>query len=385
VAGNLFPALSRSTLRPGYLLAGDELFFRDRFRRALIELLVPPDLRDFSIFDEDLATTGLGDILDRARNASLMAPTQLFFIRNVKELFGRGAAGAGASSAASGRGGRRKHGDFPANLDAYMSDPNLSSVLVFIADHVHIPVDRNRISLDDKSRLKRLQETIGRHCEMLLCARVAERQGMAVVQEIANARGTKIAPAAAQLLLELLGGDLGLVNSELDKLLTFAGPNGTVTRALVEQMVYSAQQRSAFDLARSLAARSRPLAFEALAALWAAEGDSVAIPLLFQLSRAFKMALVARERRARDRGMLYSVLPEGLKPPGFAADDVLELARRLPSDTLTRGIMLMQRADVWLRSNPPSARLVVEQVLLDLTAAEAERSAWNQQELPAPV
>src|SRR2546426_11202355 len=77
-------------LRPAYVFVGDEVFFRKRCREAILEHLVPPDLRDFSLFDFDLDETDLTEILDRARTPSLMAPFQVFFIRGVKNLFGRG-------------------------------------------------------------------------------------------------------------------------------------------------------------------------------------------------------------------------------------------------------------------------------------------------------
>ena len=34
-------------LRPGYVLIGDEIFLYERCRRAVLEVLVPADLRDF--------------------------------------------------------------------------------------------------------------------------------------------------------------------------------------------------------------------------------------------------------------------------------------------------------------------------------------------------
>ena len=69
---------------------GDEVFFRKRCREAILEHLVPAELRDFSLFEFDLAETDLAEILDRARTPSLMAPFQVFFVRGVKTLYGRG-------------------------------------------------------------------------------------------------------------------------------------------------------------------------------------------------------------------------------------------------------------------------------------------------------
>ncbi|MFI5106328.1 MAG: hypothetical protein ACHP79_15505, partial [Terriglobales bacterium] len=57
-------------LRPGYVLIGDEAFFRDQCRQALLDHLVPPDLRDFSLHDLDLAAVSVAEVLDRARTPS---------------------------------------------------------------------------------------------------------------------------------------------------------------------------------------------------------------------------------------------------------------------------------------------------------------------------
>src|SRR5581483_16287 len=77
-------------LRSAYVFVGDETFFRKRCREAILEHLVLPELRDFSLFEFDLAETDLAEILDRARTSSLMALFQVFFIKGVKTLFGCG-------------------------------------------------------------------------------------------------------------------------------------------------------------------------------------------------------------------------------------------------------------------------------------------------------
>ena len=38
-------------LRPAYVFVGDEVFFRKKCRDAILQHLVPPDLREFSLFE----------------------------------------------------------------------------------------------------------------------------------------------------------------------------------------------------------------------------------------------------------------------------------------------------------------------------------------------
>jgi hypothetical protein len=53
-------------LRPAYVFVGDEVFPQASVKR-FSKHLVPGDLRDFSLFDFDLADTDLTEVLDRAR------------------------------------------------------------------------------------------------------------------------------------------------------------------------------------------------------------------------------------------------------------------------------------------------------------------------------
>ena len=67
-------ASGKAQLKPGYVLLGDEAFFYDRCRRAVVGAFVDPGLRDFSLSDIDLAEISIFEALDRARTPSLMAP-----------------------------------------------------------------------------------------------------------------------------------------------------------------------------------------------------------------------------------------------------------------------------------------------------------------------
>src|ERR1700676_3280586 len=142
-------------LGPGYVFVGDEAFFRKRFRDAILGHLVPADLRDFSLFDFDLGENDLAEILDRARTPSLMAPFQVFFVRGVKSLFGRGS-----------------NEDKLAAIEEYCKNPNPDALIVFVADHISIPADARRMEMQDKERYQRIRETLGPYCGIVVLARV---------------------------------------------------------------------------------------------------------------------------------------------------------------------------------------------------------------------
>src|ERR1700726_3656217 len=161
-------------LRPVYVFVGDEVFFRKRCREAILQHLVPAELRDFSLFDFDLSETDLAEVLDRARTPSLMAPFQVFFIRGVKNLFGRGS-----------------NEEKLAAIEAYCKSPNPDALVVFVADHISIPADVRRMEMQDKERYQRIRETMGQYCGIVELARVEEGEAVRWISEYCAGRGGK--------------------------------------------------------------------------------------------------------------------------------------------------------------------------------------------------
>jgi len=81
---------------------------------------------------------------------------------------------------------------------------------------------------------------------------------------------------------------------------------------------------------------------------------------------------------------LWQALWRGFGVPPFAAEDVLKQARRYKSRReLTRALRLIARADLELRSNPPSKRLILERLVMELASEpKVYETTWEQQQLP---
>jgi len=348
-------------LRPGYVLAGDEIFLLDRCRAAVLKAFVPPDLRDFCLSDFDLTSTSIFEVLDRAQTPSLMAPFQVIFVRNVRQLYTRGA----------------KKDEFAA-LDRYFKSPNPQAMLLFIADFLRIPADTRRMELDDKNRFERLTETLGAHCGMVELARVSEEDAMRwATAKAQESGGLRLEADAARELVDALGADMMLVSSELEKLLHYTSGRGRITLGDVETMVLSAKQRTLYELTDAISARDRVRALALLEGLLNSSdaGEDAAIGHLYMLARTFRQMLVILEKNVRDSRAIWQALWQGFRMPPFAADDLIRQARRYKSRReLTRALRLVARADLELRSSPPDKRLVLERLVYEL-ASEPKPSA----------
>ena len=355
-------------LAPGYVFVGDEAFFRRRCRDAVLEHLVPTDVRELSVYDMDLGETALQQVLDRARTPSLMAPFQVFFIRGVKNLYARG-----------------KHDDEFAAIDDYFKNPNPAALLVFVADHISIPADTRRMDLQDKERYERIRETLGEYCTVLEFARVAEGDAVAWATETAKAEGVKLDTEAARELVDSLGGDMMMVANELEKLVLYVGEKKRISLGDVVTMVLAAKQRSFYELTDAISARDRARALSVLEAILnIGDGEEAAIGHLYMLSRTFRQMLVIFERNVRDSRALWQALWQGFRVPPFAAEDIIRQARRYKSRReLTSAIRRIARADLALRSNPVSKQLVLENLVLDLTAEpQAVEVGCLEEQLP---
>ena len=113
------------------------------------------------------------------------------------------------------------------------------------------------------------------------------------------------------------------------------------------------------------------------------EGEDAAIGLLYMLARTFRQLLVIAEKNVRDSRAIWQALWQGFRVPPFAAEDIIRQARRYQSRReIAQAIRRIARADLELRSNPPSKRLVLERLVLDLCAEPRPAPAVWQEQLP---
>jgi DNA polymerase-3 subunit delta len=343
-----------SALKPGYVFVGDEIFLYERCRRAILKAYVPDEMRDFCLSEMDLSDHTIFEILDRARTPSLMAPFQVVFVRNLKQLYTRGA----------------KKDEF-AELDRYFKSPNPQAVIIFVADHLRIPADPRRMDMQDKDRFERIRETLGDHCSIVELARVDDSDAMRWVAATAQEQNTKVDPDAVRELVDALGSDMMLIASELEKLLLFSYGRGRITLGDVETMVLSAKQRSLYELTDAISAKDRAKALMLLHGLLNSSeaGEEAAIGHLYMLARTYRQMLVILEKNVRDSRAIWQALWQGFRMPPFAADDLIRQARRYKSRRdLTRALRLIARADLELRSSPPDKRIVLERLIFDLAS-----------------
>ena len=366
--------IATPNLRAGYVLAGDEAFLYQRCRSGVLKTLAPEEIRQFCLHDLDLAETSVFEALDLARTPSLIAPFQVIFVRGLKALYGRGS----------------KKEEFAA-IDAYFRSPNPQAVILFVADHLHLPTDLRKMDMQDKERFERIQETLGEWCGMVELARVEEGDAVRWLMEEAEGRSIQFDADAARELVDALGADMMMVASEFEKLALYVtapvilkavGAQARIALGDVETMVLAAKQRSLYELTDAISAKDRPRAILLLHGLLNASdgGEDASIGHLYMLARTFRQMLIIHEKQVRDARAIWGVLWQGFRMPPFAAEDLIRQARRYKSRAaLTRALRLVAKADLELRSSPANKLLVLERLVLALASEPvAARSELGQ-------
>jgi DNA polymerase-3 subunit delta len=347
--------------RPGYVLLGDEAFLQQQCRRGIVEALIDPEFREFCVADVDLSEASVFDALDQVSTPSLMAPFQIIFVRNVRLLYQRGA----------------KKEEFAA-IQKYLRLPNPQAVLVFVADHLHIPNDVRRMDMQDKDRYERIRETLGDFCGIVELSQPDEAGAIRWAVETASTHGVELEADAARELVDALHSDLMQMASELEKLMLFVDRKKRITLADVELMVLSAKKRSLYELTDAISAHDSARALMLLRGLLNASesGEDGAIGHLHMLARTFRQMLVILEKNVRDSRGIWQALWPGFRVAPFAVDELIRQARRYKTRRdLMQMLERIARADLEIRSSPPDKGLVLERMVIDLAKVGKQTAA----------
>jgi DNA polymerase III delta subunit len=338
--------------RPVYLFIG-EPFQTEPAARALIDALVPPDKRSFSLEQYDGRSAAIGPILDSLRTPSLFGGTKLVWVRE-PTLFLSGekradlsealfaavdedrpleaaekllvlAALAGWSQAdlaaadwgamsgtdQSALFGRRLDPGEAEALDglralcaergltvgAFRDDSGLLEQ--YLSDRPP-PQAVLLFTASAADRRKRVVKTIQQQGAVLEFAIQRERSGAlsaesvdALVAAVLGAAGKRLAPAARQLLVQRAGTQAGVLAGELEKLCLYVGDAPTIDAAAVRESVRDLAESWVFDFTKALAQRQAAAAVAQLRALFA-QGEHP-LRLLALVARELRLLLLARD------------------------------------------------------------------------------------------
>ena len=225
--------IEKPPLSPAYLLLGNELFYRDRCRRALIRTALGDAAVEAGapegLIEIDLSEQPLSRLIDEARTLSLFASARVIVgTKRRKRFCRRGTAVTKNPKAAK---------EFDA-LAAYAGNPSPGVVLLLESARYDWG---NR---DDKSRIDRVVRAFSRSVEIVELVRLtpsaALKDGRCPREAVEGQDRPGLAEGIGRYPRERLWRAW---RESWKKLALYAGPEGEITGKQIELLIPEARQR----------------------------------------------------------------------------------------------------------------------------------------------
>lgn len=348
--------LQKNGPAPAYLFLGPESYQRELCRRALIEAVLPPEEREAGFIRHDLDEVSLSEALDDACSFSLFTTRRLIWLGSAEAALPRGRA-----APAQEDDDEKRPQSGAATLAAYIRNPAAGTVVV---------VDASRYDFDgeDKARIERTQKFYSAIVAQVEFRHFTVEAARRLAQNLARQAGLKIGVAEIGLLVEALGADAARIAVEIEKLRLFAGTDRAVTADDVARLVPNAQATTVFALVAALGRNDRKRSLDLLDTL-VREGAYLPLALTF-LATQFRFALVAREAGLRSAQQIQThFLKLGARMWRERSEQVYQTVAAFSMERLEFALKKIFAADHALRDANPDDRIVMEDLILALTAA----------------
>lgn len=340
---------------PAYLFLGQEAYQRRLCKNALLDRMLPGELRQDGYTHTDLESARLSEALDDARSLSLFAADRVIWIASAELALPRriteptDAADGPEKPAAS-------------ELAAYLASPSPGTVLVF-------ECSRYDFFGDDRPKLERVQKFYA-DLPSVEFRHFTPDSSRFLAQQLAKQHGLKLAAAELASLLDAVGGDASRLVAEMEKLSLFVGPAKNVTPEDLRLLVPNASQSTIFNLVNALGKRDRAVALQSLDIL-IREGEYLPLALTF-LNTQFRLALAAKEARIASAQQAVAFFARlNVRMWRDRAEQVISTAAAFTQDRLAAAVRLIYETDRKFREGYKDDRLVMESLVLALTAPPA--------------
>jgi len=322
-------AIEKGQVRPLYYLYGDEPYLMDKCTQQLLERLVSADLRDFNL-NVYYGTDCKGDeIAATAATLPMFASWRVVVVKK-----------ADALSAAS-----------LEVLAAYVKDPSPSTCLLLQGEKI--------------DQRKKFFSELKKNGELVEFKRLYENQLPTFIRNEASLRGRKIEPAAAEMLVYLVGNNLQELISELEKAILYVGESREILVSHIRAIVSDTRVNSVFELTDALGEKKLDKALRSLDSLL---GDGEApLLVLAMVTRHFRQLwkvreLLEKKTPAQEIGKIAGINP-------YFLQGIVAQARNYSLVELRRVFEKIFQIDGALKTGGGKPPVLLEKFLMDLCAS----------------
>jgi DNA polymerase III subunit delta len=204
-----------------YAVFGGDPFLQQRALQEITRLVLGGERDSMAYAEFDGPSAQLADVLDECRSMSLLSPVRLVCVRDADAFIT----------------------NFRKELEKYLEAPSPTGVLVLVCTR-----------WDAGWKLYKLVEAVGRNinCRPPPPKEVPDW----IVRQARDVYGCELPMPAAKRLTDLAGYELGRLDMEVAKLVTYVHPRTTIRIADIEELVGATREEKVFGIIDAIASRN---------------------------------------------------------------------------------------------------------------------------------
>jgi len=332
----LWKSIKRKEFALVYLLYGKESFLINETKQLLIKQVLHDDEVEFNLSSYDLAETPIELALEDAETFPFMGERKLIFLHNPQFL------------TAEKTKDKVEHNI--SRLEAYIQEPSPYAIVVFVA-----PYEK----LDER---KKVTKALKKSAVTFEANKLSEAELKNWIRSRAEYNGVTIAPEAVELMLTLVGTNLFMLTSEVDKLALYIGKGLTIDGQTVDHLVSRSLEQNIFTLVDKIVSRKIGDALRIYYDLLKLNEEPIKI--LAVITNQFRLIYQVKELAKRGYGQKQIATHIKIHP--FRVKLAAGQAQKFTEEELTRIMKQLADADYQMKTGKMNKELLIELFLLKL-------------------
>ncbi len=336
-------SLKRKVVAPIYLFWGEETFLRDQVLAKFKYELVPPEVRDFNMDLIDGKNTSLEDIVQVANTLPFMSDKRVVIVENA-EFF------KSTKKNATEKEALQKQEEC---LIEYFKKPMDTTCLIFAAD----AIDRKR----------KIYKTIQESGVVMEFAPLKNMELNNWVENRIIQMGKNVQPEAIDELVAAVGSNLRMLDTELQKIVSFVGERKVIDKEDVLGLVSKTTDLSIFELIDAIGERNYNKAILMLREL-VLYGEPP-VRLLFMVAKHFRILLEAKS--LAQAGYAEKQVASQLQIHPYVAQKCVRQAKNFSRDELEKALERILETDIAIKTSTRQPIMNLELLFIQLCSRDA--------------
>ncbi|MEH7437491.1 DNA polymerase III subunit delta [Neobacillus drentensis] len=333
---DIWRRINKKEIAPIYLLYGTEAYLINETKQLLLNHILDEEEKDFNFSAYDLEETPIDVALEDAETFPFLGEKKVVFLHNPVFLTAEKT--------------KEKVEHDLTKLEAYLKEPAPYTVMVISA-----PYEK----LDER---KKITKELKRNAELVEAKKLNEHELKNWVKDRAAGNGIEIEANAVDQLLALVGTNMFMLTTEVDKLALYAADHKRIDVDLVEKLVARSLEQNIFTLIEKVVQRKLDEALRIYYDLL--KQNEEPIKILALLAGQFRLIYQVKELSRRGYGQQQ--IAGYLKTHPFRVKLAIGQANKFTDEELAKLMEWLAEADYQMKTGGMNKSLLIEMLLFRL-------------------